>query len=261
MRIMTYNVKRGSVDGHRDSLPQIAEVIRNSSPDILAVQQATGLGDRGMRRLFELEQQTGLRAFYAAAEAGEDAALMVSERLTVFALEVDAKNFENPALILRTKTSSARPLTVVAAHLSSTAGTRRLLETEQLLKFGAEDNVILLGDLNGLSPLDSGLPEKLDQLPSHIMAKHVRPETGQPDTRAIGVLLAAGFVDLFRRFDATGEGLTMPTTSTRGDNPGVRVDYIFASSAMADRARSCIVRTDAGADAASDHYPVVAVFD
>ena len=41
-------------------------------------------------------------------------------------------------------------------------------------------------------------------------------------------------------------------------NIGWRLDYVFASQALADRAVSCVVQRKVGT---SDHGPVVAVFD
>jgi exodeoxyribonuclease-3 len=49
-----------------------------------------------------------------------------------------------------------------------------------------------------------------------------------------------------------------PWRNMRQRNIGWRLDYVFASSAIANRARSCIVQRETGT---SDHGPVVAVFD
>jgi exodeoxyribonuclease-3 len=41
-------------------------------------------------------------------------------------------------------------------------------------------------------------------------------------------------------------------------NIGWRLDYLFASQSLAERAMSCIVQREVGT---SDHGPVIAVFD
>lgn len=73
-------------------------------------------------------------------------------------------------------------------------------------------------------------------------------------------VLAAGYVDCYTA--------TRPTIAERGRTcpihaPAGRIDYIFASPALAARLRSCDILADAPnrpVSAASDHYPVVAEF-
>ena len=69
-----------------------------------------------------------------------------------------------------------------------------------------------------------------------------------------------GYVDCFRRLHPRARGYTSATWQ-----PAARVDYVFATPALAERAVRCDVvggRTWADRDAtvASDHFPVVADF-
>jgi exodeoxyribonuclease III len=81
------------------------------------------------------------------------------------------------------------------------------------------------------------------------------------DTRAIAVLSAAGFVDLWPRLGA-GDGRTAPTSEGGGaEFSGMRLDYVLATRPAAERARRARVIRGGAAERASDHYPVVVEFD
>ncbi len=82
-----------------------------------------------------------------------------------------------------------------------------------------------------------------------------------PEERAIiERILGRGFVDLGRQFDPDNDGLFTwwaPWRNMRQRNIGWRLDYVFASAALANTATECVVRADVGT---SDHAPVVATF-
>ena len=83
-----------------------------------------------------------------------------------------------------------------------------------------------------------------------------------PEERAfIERILTRGLVDLGRAFDPDNDALFTwwaPWRNMRQRNIGWRLDYVFASAALAARATACPVQKDVGT---SDHAPVVAVFD
>ncbi len=82
-----------------------------------------------------------------------------------------------------------------------------------------------------------------------------------PEERtAIEAILARGLVDVGRALDPDNDGLFTwwaPWRSLRQRNIGWRLDYVFASTTVAERAASCPVLKDVGT---SDHAPVVATF-
>lgn len=76
----------------------------------------------------------------------------------------------------------------------------------------------------------------------------------------IGEMVSAGYVDCLRRLHPQGDEFTCPSY-----HPAVRIDYIFATAALAARLSSCVVVGRTGplaevARRASDHFPVVADF-
>ena len=82
-----------------------------------------------------------------------------------------------------------------------------------------------------------------------------------PEERAmIERILSRGLVDVGRTLDPDNDGLFTwwaPWRNMRQRNIGWRLDYVFASEALAARATACPVQKDVGT---SDHAPVVAVF-
>jgi exodeoxyribonuclease III len=84
----------------------------------------------------------------------------------------------------------------------------------------------------------------------------------RPDERAlIEQILSHGLVDVHRRLDPENADLFTwwaPWRNLKQRNIGWRLDYVFASEALAARATSCVVQREFGT---SDHGPVIAVFE
>jgi endonuclease/exonuclease/phosphatase family metal-dependent hydrolase len=75
---------------------------------------------------------------------------------------------------------------------------------------------------------------------------------------SINTLRNAGYVDCFRSQNPNDPGFTCPASAPAG-----RIDYIFASTELAERLSACCVVTEGNGlrgDEASDHLPVVAEF-
>jgi len=98
--------------------------------------------------------------------------------------------------------------------------------------------------------------------------RDVHPKERKP--RAIGQLpeeralveriLSRGLVDVGRALDPDNDALFTwwaPWRNLRQRNIGWRLDHVFASRALAERATACPVQKDVGT---SDHAPVVATF-
>jgi exodeoxyribonuclease-3 len=78
-----------------------------------------------------------------------------------------------------------------------------------------------------------------------------------PEERAwVDEFLASGFVDAFRQFSDTPHQYTWWTyrAGARERNVGWRIDYFFASQALAPRLRGCTIHPEAKQ---SDHCPVM----
>jgi exodeoxyribonuclease-3 len=115
----------------------------------------------------------------------------------------------------------------------------------------AGGRLVLMGDMN------------VARTERDVHPKERKPRAiGQlPEERAlIERLLSRGLVDVGRAVDPDNDGLFTwwaPWRSMRQRNIGWRLDYVFASEALAARVTGCPVQKDVGT---SDHAPVVATF-
>jgi exodeoxyribonuclease-3 len=128
---------------------------------------------------------------------------------------------------------------------------------EEMRKFAAEcqaagSPLVMCGDMN------------VARTDMDVHPKERRPGVvGQrPDERAlIEQILSHGLVDVHRTLDPDNADLFTwwaPWRNLKQRNIGWRLDYVFASEALAARVRSCVVQREFGT---SDHGPVIATFD
>ena len=111
--------------------------------------------------------------------------------------------------------------------------------------------LVLCGDLN----------VALTDRDVHVKERKAKAIGQQPEERALMErILSRGLVDVQRRLHPDRDDLFTwwpPWRDMRKRNIGWRIDYIFASAALADTATSCPVLSEVGT---SDHAPVMATF-
>jgi exodeoxyribonuclease-3 len=254
MRLMTYNVLTGGMDGGAGGrLDKIAEVIRGVAPDVLVLNECNGFERNGLRTLYRLEAELGMRGVLAQAQTGFHVALFLRRGQL---LETQCLSREvHHAVLAATLEVEGQVLKVIGAHLCPFGGDARLLEVQHLIRFMREEHVFIMGDLNALSPHDEGRHDPSRWLPRR-RARHVLAEaSGKLDTRAISMLEGAELVDVLR-----AQGNDAPTVLTRlGEdwaNYQARIDYVFATPRAAERVRRAERVDGALVESASDHYPL-----
>lgn len=111
---------------------------------------------------------------------------------------------------------------------------------------------VVMGDFNAISMWDfTERPADVEELNAHHSGHNL---TNRPDgPQVIAQMEKAGYEDVYRRFNGPGE------RSYTSSGTAIRIDYIFASKALADRVRACAIWTEA--DGVSDHRPVWADFE
>ncbi len=110
---------------------------------------------------------------------------------------------------------------------------------------------VVMGDFNAISLWDfAGRDADLDELSAHNTGHNL---TNRPDgPQVIAQMEKAGYVDLYRQFNGPGERSYLTAQTP------IRIDYIFASRALAPSATACDIWL--AADGVSDHRPVWADF-
>jgi endonuclease/exonuclease/phosphatase family metal-dependent hydrolase len=252
LTVMSFNILDGALGYGEARWEAILLLVEEQRPDVLVLCECNGFEAGGATQLQELERRLGLRGSLALAATGYHVGIFARDAHWISAKPLHG--FYHAAL--RAKLLIAgEPLTVVGAHLCPFSAQIRLGEAEILANDAKPDErVLLLGDLNALSPLDD-TREALSAMSPHRRARH-RGITGQADTRSLEALMAAGFVDLADRLGV--REFTYPTSLREElSKPRVRIDYALATPSLAERATQFTVVRGPTAERASDHYGIV----
>ena len=260
LRVMTYNIFEGGFGGAGRRLDLVAGVIRAARPDILALCECHGLDEP--RRLADLAAAVCLRGLLAPVASGFHLALLTRLPHSVVAFAAADVGGLNPVGAGCVRVAGLGDLDIVVAHLDHRSAVARQREAEAIAAaLSPERATLVLGDFNALSHRDALSRGDLLSLPLHHVERHV-DEVGDVHCGATRALESAGFTDAWRMLhpgDATSDGWTVPTgIPVPSHFGGMRIDYIFASSALAPRLLSCDVWRQPPAERASDHYPLVA---
>ncbi len=250
LRALTYN----SLVGGEERLPFIRDIIQSQTPDIVAIQEANS-----RENAESLARDLGMTLIYGDANSDFHVALLT--RLPIVR-SVNHRPHEFEKSILEVETVwEGQPLRIITTHLKANVSqeAKRLIEVEMLLRLtgpagGAtgDELRLLLGDFNAINPVDQFTPsiEISDEDVAFAKQAYAGPRP------VISRLLESGYVDVFRQMRPEEPGYT-----TRTPSPVVRIDYIFASPAMARRAIHAERVESPLVILASDHMPVRADFE
>ena len=248
MKVATWNV-----NGIRARQAQVQEYIDREQPDVLCLQEIKAAVDQLPVWLCELE---GYWCYWHGGKGYSGVALHV--RKSIFP---DRPAFHHPEFDYEHRIVTVTlPAATIASIYVPNGGKdfpakMRFLEAMDDYASGfqaAARPLIMCGDFNvARSDMD-------------VHPKERKPRAiGQlPEERAlIERILSRGLVDVQRTLEPDNAELFTwwaPWRNMKERNIGWRLDYVFASTGLASRARSCVVQREVGT---SDHGPVMAVFD
>jgi len=246
LRVMTYNI----LEGGGERMPYIRDVIRGQSPDAVAIQEAN---DRDL--IESLARELEMRLVY-----GEANSIFHMAWLTTLPIRRSA-NHRLPELrktLLEVEVEwEGQPLRLYNLHLKANPEDERerLKEIQAVLPVigpASAEPRLFVGDFNSIGPSDRYISDI--QFPDDDVAFAERAYS--LPRLVIPAILAAGYVDVYRALHPDGSGYT-----TKTPTPVARLDYIFASPALAARAMSCDHVEGSLPIYASDHLPVRADFE
>ncbi len=233
LRVLSYNIHHGEGMDGRVDLERIAEVIRRSEADLVALQEV----DRGVKRTDRVDQParlaelTGMHVVFERniEHEGGDYGNAVLSRMPV---ERHQNHFlpqsrpgEQRGLLEVHVTVDNEPLVFYATHFDYRPSDEERMASVTMLKEKMEPHaglpIIVAGDLNDT-----------------------------PDSR---VLVAATAFLLDTCEDDSGAALTFPA-----DAPEKRIDYILTNGHPSLR---CVDFRVIPESVASDHRPILAVFE
>lgn len=241
LRLMSYNIRHGG-RGREDAL---ALVINARAPDLVMLQEAR---DAGV--VERLAAATGMAQWATFRRQS----LGFLSRRPVTHHEWHKPRISRHAFLEVVPAGEA--VRVFGVHLSAVHAAwterRRGLEVRALLA-GIQAHQhglhVLTGDFNTLAP---GELLDLTRLPLRLRP-FVWLSGGRIRWRTVRQVMDAGYADAYRRLSPSDSGFTFPTW-----DPHLRLDYVFVPAAFADRVSRCDVVREAGAETASDHFPLLA---
>jgi exodeoxyribonuclease-3 len=248
LKIATWNV-----NGIRARFAQVQDWIERERPDVVCLQEIKASSDQLPVGLCEMQ---GYWCYWHGGKGYSGVALHVSKTG-----QPERPVFEHPAFDFehRIVTAGLSEATIASIYVPNGGkdfpAKMRFLEALDTLaaEYQASNRpLVLCGDLNVART-------ELDVHP-----KERKPNaTGQrPEERAlIERILSRGLVDVHRTLDPDNPNLFTwwaPWRNLRERNIGWRLDYVFASEALASRATACPVQAAVGT---SDHAPVLATFE
>lgn len=240
MRLLTYNIKKGGTGRER----AIASLINDAAPDLIVFQEATAPAV-----IEKVASLCGMTQWAAKPDFSLGYAARVPVSRHIWNRPWGSRH-AFLELVLQDETR------IFGVHLSAVHAawteTRRVRELRALLaaiKAHQHGYHLLVGDFNTVAPGDIFDPRKLPRR----LQTLVWLSGGQIRWRTIKTILDAGYADVYRDIHGpTISGFTFPTYS-----PHVRLDYVFVPTVFRERLSSCEIFNHDGAQAASDHFPLI----
>lgn len=254
-KLMTYNI----LNGGGDRFDLVMDAIAAKSPDFLVINEANGFEKNDNARLKELAHRVGLPHF-AISLSGEGEYHTAVLSCFPFLESVPIHPLTRAGILSVVETEAGK-ICIVGVHLTAILKERRNVEIELLQSVsGMYKNRIIAGDLNSLSPEDGYDERMMKEFNEAQIQKFT--ERDEFYFSSIQKLLDYGLTDLAV---AAGQNRvhTVPTEMSTDEafQAKVRLDYVLAEGPIVESFREYRVIQDNKTNKASDHYPVVAVFE
>lgn len=247
-----------NVNSLRVRLPQLADWLAATKPDIVALQE-TKLPDADfpVREIAEL----GYEVAFSGQRTYNGVAILSRKPIKVLASGIPGFEDEQKR-VLAVETDGLTVLDLYVPNGQEPGSNKyayklRWLEALESWLRGTllnDRDVVVLGDFN-IAPEDRDVHD-----PSAWEGSvHVSP----PERAAYQKLLNAGLVDVFRSFEQPEKSYSWwdYRAAAFRRNHGLRIDLILATSSLAKRCVACdIDREPRRAERPSDHTPVIAKF-
>jgi exodeoxyribonuclease-3 len=256
VKIATWNV-----NGIRARQAQLQEFIDREQPDVICLQEIKASIDQLPVWLCEVE---GYWCYWHGGKGYSGVGLHVRkasfpERPVFDHPEFDYEHRIVTARVPVTIGGNASGVTVASIYVPNGGKDfpAKMRFLEAMDQYAAEfqssgRSVVLCGDLN----------VALTDMDVHPKERRLNCVGQRPDERDLmRRILGHGLVDIHRKFEPDNPDLFTwwaPWRNMKQRNIGWRLDYVFASEPLADRAVSCVVQREVGT---SDHGPVIATFN
>jgi exodeoxyribonuclease-3 len=263
LKIMFLNIFEGCRED--DRLGLIAEYVDRREPDVLGVAELCGWRDCGRARMRHFADLTGLRHWVlcesrSTFDVGLLARRPLGPRITL------REGVSNGLLLAEVPLENAEPIAVMVLHLSPGDEDTRRRELDAVASHAwGRDRLVVMGDMNALSPSDLAEYRRADVFSRVRAAGHTKYGTEHLRTDAMAYVLGFGLVDAVRVMRGDGPFVpSVPTPFSRDPHHNVaevRLDYILVSADLAQRVIDARIDASRDTDRLSDHRPVLATLD
>jgi endonuclease/exonuclease/phosphatase family metal-dependent hydrolase len=254
MRVMTYNM----LHAPGDRLDALVEVIQDARPDVLACQEVDDISG-----LLELAYRLAMPPVIGHANRPESPPapehLAILSRWPIVESRVhpgDTEAMFRPVLEVWVQPPQGACVGFFTVHFRAGVGAPgselKRREVAQLCSIlsRTSGHYCALGDFNALAPGEGNVPaDWRPDLPADYRAALLGG--------VIGELQALGLSDTWRQCNPP----PAPVASTFRGRANSRIDYIWASPALGRLAQESVVLRTPHTEIASDHYPLLTVFD
>ncbi len=257
MMVLYLNVLEGCQE--QDRFEKIINFVKKENPDVLGLSELNDWDKNDFSRLKEFQERTKLsNVSFCVSKSGYHLALF--SKFKIQQPTTNNADFRNGEVTGNLEING-KNIFVILTHLNPGTEDERLDEIKIILQqIKDKENVILMGDMNSLSPHDDYEDFVLDEIKKRKITKF-----GENKLRrdVITKVESFGFVDLVKIFSSNFE-FSVPSPITPEKDKlmhhftKLRLDYIFVKRLSPNFAK--IIR-DKETDLLSDHYPVVAELD
>jgi len=237
---MTYNLGK-YINRH---LSLAANIIKDHEPDVLVLNEASWAKCKP-HILKKLSAKFMLPYFLVAKSIKTNNHTVIYSKNK---MEDDTTmvNFRNAGIIVTVNTKIG-DVSIAGVHLAPNTEDNRLLEIERIISKQKKSKLkIILGDLNSISPNNT----VISSLKSHGLPEAVRYDV-------VNRIKKAGYVDA-AVITQKEQISTVPITQ---DNNiiyyNLRLDYVFLSKSLTERAVNYSVIINEKTRVCSDHYPIM----
>lgn len=265
-KLISYNVYWGMRQDSTENKSKFAEWIKAQDPDVLALQEMNGFTQKKLQAFAETY---GHSYAVLVKEPEPDGSISFPVAITSKYPIVNVKRVvDNMIHGLIVAEINGRNYMVTHFHPFSAA--KRGCEIDLMLatiKSGhSQDNWLIMGDLNSVSPLDKV------EYSNGLVLNHIREDmkkkphnqnliNNELDYSVQQKVLDADFLDAFKLFHPQFEASAPTKLFYDQSKFPLRYDYLYVSGDMKDDLIKCEIIKDEFTDTYSDHYPVMLLFN
>ena len=253
--VVSYNVLEGFKS---DSLniDTYVDWISDIDPDVVAYQEMNKFSQKDLEKLAKRYGHP-----YAVMSKFEGFPVAISSKHPIVNVQKVVDNMWHAFLHVQIK-----DIHFFVIHYSPFDYKKRQEEMKLVLAHAAtlpkDSKILIMGDFNSLDKSDA--IHHTDEMLKNLRAReekqaHIRNlNNGEIDYSVLQLIKDAGFIDTFW---LTNDKSMYSATTTKYGVPKNRIDFMWASPAMAKKVTNSTIIHDDKTNVMSDHYPVYVQFD